>query len=133
MTVPVSGRGLGYVSNFCISDLENFATASRQCIGVINKLVDSTVSLWITSTAVERVVAECTSLGLLVDCNHLTPFLRFVLDLSYKLFRHYYLAVGKILASRGSSMIAELLVIRNLKRAECASMRKRSSVFKLTD
>jgi len=72
---PLSGRSLGYPSNFCISALENFATASRQCIGVINKLVDSTVSLWVTPTKVERVVAECTSL--LVDCNALTPFLRF--------------------------------------------------------
>ena len=33
---PLSGRSLGYVSNFCISDLENFATASRRCIGAIN-------------------------------------------------------------------------------------------------
>jgi len=32
---PLSGRSLGYVSNFCISDLENFATASRRCIGAI--------------------------------------------------------------------------------------------------
>jgi len=37
---PLSGRSLGYLSNFCISDLENFATASRRFIGVINKLVD---------------------------------------------------------------------------------------------
>jgi len=68
---PLSGRSLGYLSNFCISDLENFATASRRFIGVINKLVDG--QLWITSTTVESVVAECTSL--LVDCNLLTPLL----------------------------------------------------------
>jgi len=38
------------------------------------------------------------------------------------------------MASRGPSVIAELLVIRNFKRAECASVRKRSQdgVFKLT-
>jgi len=59
---PLSGRGQGHVSNVYILDLENFATASRRCIGVINKLVVSTVSLWITHTTVERVVAECTSL-----------------------------------------------------------------------
>jgi len=29
------------MSNFYILDLENFATASRQCIGVINKFIDS--------------------------------------------------------------------------------------------
>jgi len=37
---PLSGRGEGHVSNFYILDLENFATASRRCIGMINKLVD---------------------------------------------------------------------------------------------
>jgi len=37
---PLSGRGQGYCSNFHILDLENFATPSRRCIGVINKLVD---------------------------------------------------------------------------------------------
>ena len=26
----LSGRGQGHVSNFCIADLENFATASRR-------------------------------------------------------------------------------------------------------
>jgi len=29
----LSGRGQGYVSNFCIVDLENFATASRRYAG----------------------------------------------------------------------------------------------------
>jgi len=33
----------------------------------------------------------------LVDCNPVTPLLRVVLDLSYKLFLHCYAAVGKIL------------------------------------
>jgi len=37
---PLNGRGQGHVSNFYILDLENFATASRRCNGVINKLVD---------------------------------------------------------------------------------------------
>ena len=37
---PLSGRGQGHVSNLYILDLENFATASRRCIGVINKLID---------------------------------------------------------------------------------------------
>jgi len=30
----------GHVGNFYILDLENFATASGRCIGVINKLAD---------------------------------------------------------------------------------------------
>ena len=38
---PPSGHGQGHVSNFYILDLENFATAILQCIGVINKLVNS--------------------------------------------------------------------------------------------
>jgi len=32
----LSGRGQGHVSNFCIVDLENFATASRQYTGDIH-------------------------------------------------------------------------------------------------
>jgi len=36
----LSGRGQGHVSKFCIVDLENFATASHRCTGVINELVD---------------------------------------------------------------------------------------------
>ena len=42
---PLSGRGQGQVNNFYILDLENFATASHWCIGVINvdgQLVDYT-------------------------------------------------------------------------------------------
>jgi len=45
---------------------------------------------------VEHVVAECAR-DILVDCNPLTPLVRFVLDLSYKLSLHCYAAVGKIL------------------------------------
>ena len=48
-------------------------------------LSTSKVSLWITHTTVERVVAECTSLLYVGLLNPLTPLLRFVQDLSYKL------------------------------------------------
>ena len=34
---PINGRGLGHVSNFYILTLKNVATASRRCIGVVNK------------------------------------------------------------------------------------------------
>ena len=34
----LSGRGQGHVSNFCIANLENFATASRRYTGDIHKL-----------------------------------------------------------------------------------------------
>jgi len=37
---PLSGRGQGHVISFYILDLENFAVASRRCIGAINELVD---------------------------------------------------------------------------------------------
>jgi len=42
-------------------DLENFATASRWCTGVVKKTRRRS-GLWITPTTVERVVAECTGL-----------------------------------------------------------------------
>jgi len=79
-------------------DLENFATASRWCIGEVNKTRWRS-SLQITPTVVERIFSlnlygrahrgwmrkvyyTCT----LVDSNRLTPLRRFVLDLLYKLF-----------------------------------------------
>ena len=78
---PPSGRGQGHVSNFYILDLENFASASHRRLSAINKLIIGQHVDY--AYGVERVVAECTSL---VDCNPLTPLLRFVLDL-YKLLR----------------------------------------------
>jgi len=42
---PLSGCGQGHVSNLYILDLENFATASGRCTGVMNvdgQLVDYT-------------------------------------------------------------------------------------------
>ena len=54
----------------------------------------------------------------LVDCNPLTLLLRFILDLSYKLFLHCCAAVGKILtdisrrAVRKKKNLADLLPIR---------------------
>jgi len=53
-----------------------------------------------------RVVAVyCTS----VSCNPLTPLLRFVVDLWYKLHRH--LCIRFWLTTRGSSAVADLLLI----------------------
>jgi len=40
---PLSGRGQGHVSELFILDLENFATASRRCTGVINEVVDGQI------------------------------------------------------------------------------------------
>ena len=37
---PPIRHGQGHVSNFYILDLENFATASHQCIGAVSKLID---------------------------------------------------------------------------------------------
>jgi len=43
----LSGRGQGHASNFCVVDLENFATASRRYTGDIHN--SSVVSLFMTS------------------------------------------------------------------------------------
>jgi len=101
------------MSNFYILDLVNVATAIHRCIGVVNK------SRWRSACGLHlrRSIASWLNAQVyytLVDCNPLTPLLRFVPDLSYKLFLHCYAAVGKIfywhIASRGSSAVAELLV-----------------------
>jgi len=88
---PLKWRGQGHVSNFYIMDLGNFATTSRRCIQVLSTN-SSTVGVWITPMLNAQVYYKLT----LVDCNPLTPLLRFVLDLSYKLFLHCYAAVGRI-------------------------------------
>jgi len=59
---------------------------------VINKLVD-VLHLQRSSASWLNAQVYFT----LVDCNPLTPLLRFVLDLLYKLFLHCYAAVGTIL------------------------------------
>ena len=46
-------------------------------------------SLWITRTTVERVVGMRNVYYTLVDCNHLTPLLRLVLDFVVSLGLHY--------------------------------------------
>jgi len=91
-----SGHGQGHVSYICILDLENFTTASLRCTGVIK----STVSLWSASWLNARVYhtlwLNARVYHTLVDCNPLTPLLRFVLDLLYKLYLHCCAAVSKI-------------------------------------
>jgi len=60
----LSGRGQGYVSNFYIVDLENFATASRRYTGDIHS--STVVGLFMTPIRqrkrLERVTVECTCL-----------------------------------------------------------------------
>jgi len=60
----LSGRGRGNVSNFCIVDLENFATASRRYTGDIHN--SSVVDLFMTPIGqwkrLDRVMVECTCL-----------------------------------------------------------------------
>ena len=69
---PLSERGQGHVSNFYMVDLENFTTASRRCIGVINKLVDGrtcglhlrrSIALWLNAQAYFTLV-DCKSVTL---------------------------------------------------------------------
>ena len=58
----LSKRGPGYVSSFCIVDLENFATASRRYIGDIHN--SSVVGLFVTPVAYAGFYAEtCQSKG----------------------------------------------------------------------
>ena len=56
----LSGRGQGYVSNFYIVDLENFATASRRYTGDIHN--STVVGLFMTAetSRLGRVIVECT-------------------------------------------------------------------------
>ena len=67
----LSGRGEGHVSNFYIVDLENFATASRQCTGDIHN--SSVVGLFMTPIGqwkrLDRVMVECTCLLYIAHCN----------------------------------------------------------------
>ena len=46
--IPRKGRGQGYVRNFFIVDLENFATASRRYTGDIHN--STVVGLFMTPT-----------------------------------------------------------------------------------
>ena len=78
-------------------DLENFATASRWC----GRLNSSTVEL-VDHTYEGRAPRDwihtvCYSL---IDCNPLTPLLRFILDLLQNLFLRCCAAVGKILTGK---------------------------------
>jgi len=60
----LSGRGQGHVSNFCIVDLENFATASRRNTGDIHN--SSVVGLFMTpieqGKRLDRIKVEYTYL-----------------------------------------------------------------------
>jgi len=77
---PLSGCDQGHMSNFYIVDSENFATASRW---------RSACGLHVRRGWTPKFII------MLVDCNPLTPLLRFIVDLSYKLFLQCYAAVGK--------------------------------------
>jgi len=67
----LSGRGQGHVSNFCIVDLENFATASRRYTGDIPN--SSVVGLFMTPIGqwkrLDRIMVGCTCL------LHIAPLL----------------------------------------------------------
>ena len=73
----------------------------------------------------------------LVDCNLLTPLLRFALDLSYKLFLHCYAAVGKSFLSNaigGKKMqngtdVTDLLFHCGAWRANLLSERRENLIF----
>jgi len=55
------GSGQGHVSNFCIVDLENFATASRRYTGDIHNLTRRFVyDTWDNGSRLGCVMVECT-------------------------------------------------------------------------
>jgi len=99
-TVPMKnlswkGRGQDHVSNFYIVDLENFNTASQSSVYRYYQQTRrrSACGLHLRRSRASWLNAQVYYT--LVDCNPLTPLLRFVLDLSYKLLVHCYAAVGK--------------------------------------
>ena len=93
------------VINFYILDLENVATASRRCIGVVSKTRLRSACGWITPTTVESVVAECTRY-----IRWSTVTLQFhYLDLFWISRISCHAAVGNILTNIASA-VAELLV-----------------------
>jgi len=94
----LSGRGQGHMSNFYIVDLENFATASRRYTGDIHN--STVVGLFVTF---ETMGADSVASWLSAHCFHALPptksptsYHRFVQDLSYNLFLHCCMAIGKI-------------------------------------
>jgi len=101
----LSGRGQGHVSNFYIVDLENFATGNRRHAGDIHN--SSVVGLFMTPIRqwkrLDRVMFECTCL------LHIGPAVTRQLY-NFHLFRTYRTSSLCTVASRGSSVIAELLV-----------------------
>jgi len=66
----LSGRGQGHVSNFCIVDLENFATASRRYTRDIHNstvvglfmtpetMGADSVALWLSAHCLSRIVSD---------------------------------------------------------------------------
>ena len=78
----------GHCSVFCVLSSWTFSFKYNVIVVILSVISQLQLSVY------------CT----LVDCNLLTLLLRFVLDLSYKLFLHCYAAVGKILT------VAELFV-----------------------
>ena len=66
----VSGRGQGHVSNFCIVDLENFATASRRYTGDIHNstvvglfmsletMAADSIASWLSARCLSRIASD---------------------------------------------------------------------------
>jgi len=84
------------VSNFYIFDLENVAKASRRCIGVINKTHRrSARGLHLRRSTASWLNAQVYYT--LVDCNPVTPLLRFTGLVAQVVPTLLYAAVGNVL------------------------------------
>jgi len=91
-------RGRGYGSNFYILDFKNFSKKFHRSKLSVYWCDQQTRRRSACGLHLRRSKASWLNAQVyytLVDCNLLTPLLRFVLDLSYKLFLHCCAAVGK--------------------------------------
>ena len=87
----LSGRGQGYVSNFFIVDLENFATSSHRYTGDIH---NSIRGRFVYDTYKTMEATRSRHGGLDMFITHWV--FQFAQDLSYKYFMHCCVAIGKI-------------------------------------
>jgi len=92
-------------------DVDNFATASSWCCQQISRTVEPTD---FTYDGRPRRGWMHKVYQTLVDCNTLTPLLRFVLDFLYNLFLHCCATVGKILTDTLRCAVRAALLVKFL-------------------
>ena len=106
---PLSGRGQGHVNNFNILDLEKISPEQV----VINKLVDGQLVDYTYDGRPRRAWMR----NFVIRCKSLTPLVRFVLDLSYKLFLHQLARFW--LTYRVARSVCNILAVHSCIRCVC--------------